>query len=185
LYLGGNFNQAGGDSSMGLAKWFDPCDLGAGTAYCLGDGSQAPCPCGNQVALNVVAGCTNAAGSGGTLLADGSAQLGHDTLVLRATGLENRPMLFFQGTTRESVLFGDGMRCAGGSIVRIAVKWSSNGLCVYPEGSEAALSVQGSVSGPGVRTYQSWYRDPSIGFCTPALFNTTNAVEIEWSAAAP
>lgn len=189
LYFGGNFNQAGGDTSTAFAKWFDPCDLGVGTAYCLGDGSRTPCPCGNQVGLNVVSGCTNASGTGGTLSADGNAGLGNDSLVLRATGLENRPMLFFQGTTCESggagIVFGDGLRCAGGVINRIAVKWSSNGLCVYPEGSEAPLSVQGLVMAPGLRTYQSWYRDPAIGFCTPALFNTTNGVEIEWSAAGP
>ena len=98
-------------------------------------------------------------------------------------------MLLFQATTRASggagIIFGDGLQCAAGVIHRLAVKWSSNGLCVYPEGSEVPVSVQGAVTTPGSRTYQAWYRDPSIGYCSPAVFNTTNGVEVEWTIANP
>lgn len=189
VYLGGAFSNAGGIRSTFLAKWFDPCDLGAGTAYCLGDGAVASCPCGNDMPSGTVAGCANASGAAGTLSAEGQAVLGADTVVLRAMGLENRPMLLFQGTTRAAggagSAFGDGLLCAGGAIRRIAVKWSTNGNCAYPEGTEPMLSVVGVVTSSGTRTYQAWYRDPAPGFCDSALFNTTNGVEVAWSASTP
>jgi hypothetical protein len=42
------------------------------------------------------------------------------------------------------------------------------------------VSVRGGVTVPGVRTYQTWYRNASP-FCTPSTFNLTNGLSILWS----
>jgi hypothetical protein len=36
------------------------------------------------------------------------------------------------------------------------------------------------VTAPGTRWYQVWYRN-AAGFCTPATFNLSNAVRVDWS----
>ncbi len=189
LYIGGRFDTVGATPSPNFAKLFDPCDAETGVAFCLGDGIATTCPCGNVGLPLVAEGCTNATGAGGGLVAVGRPWLSDDTVVLRATGLQNRPLLFFQGTAKiaggAGTAFGDGLRCAGGTVRRIAVRTSSNGDSVYPEGAEASVSAAGLVTTPGPRYYQAWYRDPAPGYCTPSTFNTTNGLEIAWVAGGP
>ena len=91
--------------------------------------------------------------------------------------------LYFQGTTREAggsgVTFGDGLRCAGGTRVRLGTTTNVGGMSQYPSGAEPAVSVQGGCSSGDVRTYQIAYRNPAP-FCTSSTFNTSNGLEILW-----
>ena len=75
--------------------------------------------------------------------------------------------------------FGDGLRCAAGTIVRLGTKTNAAGTSLYPETGDASISVRGLVTTPGTRTYQVWYRN-SASFCTPATFNLSNGVQIAW-----
>jgi hypothetical protein len=92
--------------------------------------------------------------------------------------------LYFQGTTKLNsgmgIAFGDGLRCAGGSIVRLGTKNNVGGGSQYPVGPDPSVSVRGLVAAPGLRTYQIWYRN-AAAFCTPSTFNLTNAVVVIWS----
>jgi hypothetical protein len=156
---------------------------GAGLAFCAGDGSAGACPCGNLSAPGSGAGCANSLGVGGLLAASGIASLAGDTLVLAGEGMPNATVLYFQGTTRQNggtgSPFGDGLRCAGGTVVRLAATTNVAGASRYPFGPNAPVSVRGSVGTPGVRTYQAWYRN-AASFCTGDTFNLTNGVEIAW-----
>ncbi|MBL8863869.1 MAG: hypothetical protein JNK02_17905 [Planctomycetes bacterium] len=162
---------------------------GAGPApivtYCYGDGSGTACPCANDSVPGNNEGCLNSLGSGGKLLASGTPSITSDTVVLSGSGMPNSSALYFQGTTQLNgglgSVFGDGLRCAGGSIIRLGTKANAGGASLYPGGGDPSVSVRGLISAPGVRTYQVWYRN-AAAFCAPETFNLTNGVEITWGA---
>ncbi len=153
-------------------------------SICAGDGSAAACPCGNTGASG--AGCANSTGASGLLAGSGAVSLGADTFVLTASGLPtNTSVLFFQGTQSENgglgTAFGDGLRCAGGSVVRLGTRTAVAGSASYPQGGDLSVSVRGGVAGPGTRAYQVWYRN-AASFCTASTFNLTNGVSVSWGS---
>ena len=86
----------------------------------------------------------NAAGA--HLAASGVASLANDTLLLAASGTPNSNALYFQGTTQSASAFGDGVRCAAGSIIRIAAKTNLVGASSYPGAGEQPVSVRGAAA---------------------------------------
>jgi hypothetical protein len=157
---------------------------GTGTPYCFGDGSGAACPCGNSSPVGNGEGCLHSLGTGGRLAATGTASISGDTVVLTGTTMPNSSALYFQGTLQQSagagVPFGDGLRCAAGSIIRLGTKNNVAGTSSYPVGADPLVSVRGQVLVAGTRTYQCWYRN-AAAFCTASTFNLTNGVEISWA----
>jgi hypothetical protein len=177
-----------GTPSMNLATvngfQFKQTSLGpTGTLYCFGDGTATACPCGNASAPGANAGCLNSLGTGGALTATGSASLSNDTITLLGSGMPSANALYFQGTGQQNgglgVVFGDGLRCAGGMTTRLVTRTNVSGASQYPLAGEPALSVRGQVLAPGARTYQVWYRN-SAAFCTPDGWNLTNALQLDW-----
>ena len=164
----------------------DPLDFPglAGKAYCFGDGSGTACPCGNASSVGAQAGCLNSTAAAGKLTATGGASLAVDTIVLSGTGMPNGPALYFQGTTQlgggAGIAFGDGLRCAGGSTIRLSIQTNVSGSSQFPIGAGPRLSVVGLVAAPGTRNYQVWYRD-SAAFCTASTFNVTNGWKVVWA----
>ncbi len=154
------------------------------TAYCFGDGTATLCPCGNDAPFFSGTGCLNSLGTGGLLGSSGTARISADTFVLMGSGMPNSSCLYFQGTTQiaggSGAPFGDGLRCAGGSIVRLGTKTNLSGASQYPEGGDVSISVKGGVVTHGsVRTYQVWYRN-AANFCTASTFNLTQALQVTW-----
>jgi hypothetical protein len=156
-----------------------------GTPFCSGDGSGTACPCGNAgSAGNGCASSFNAAGA--SLHARGLPAVTNDTLVLESSGISPSVLTFFQGTSRQNggagSVFGDGLRCAGGTVVRLGGVLAVGGTAQYPNLGAAPISVRGAIpASAGLRrTYQAWYRNAG-SFCTPSTFNLSNGLEIEWS----
>jgi hypothetical protein len=142
---------------------------------------SSPCPCGNfSAAMNGCGNSINAAG--GALDLAGSASLSADTLVLNGTGMTNSNAMYFQGTTFGYVqtIYGDGLRCVAGTVVRLGTKTNAGGASQYPSVGDLPVSVRGAVGAPGTRFYQVIYRDGG-NFCTPSQFNATNGLAIEWA----
>jgi hypothetical protein len=165
--------------SLGAFDIQSPCPPPTGTPYCFGDGTGSACPCGNNgIAGHGCASSVNA--NGGALAASGASTIANDTLVLHGSEMANSSCLYFQGTTQISAAFGDGLRCAGGSVIRLGTKTNSAGASQYPTGSDLPVSVRGAVTSPGTRNYQVWYRN-AAAFCTPSTFNLTNGLSILWS----
>jgi hypothetical protein len=108
-----------------------------------------------------------------------------DTFVLQGSQMPNSSALYFQGTTQQAAgagaVFGDGLRCAGGTIIRLGTKTNVTGSSQYPEGADVLISVKGGLSAGNVRTYQVWYRN-AAAFCTSATFNLSNGLEVQWSS---
>jgi hypothetical protein len=170
--------------SVNAAAWVPGVATPPGVPYCFGDGSGVPCPCGNDSPPGSSAGCLNSLGTGGLLGAVGISNVANDTLVLQGTQMASSSCLYFQGTTQTAggvgIPFGDGLRCASGSIVRLGIKTNVGGASQYPSAGDVSISVRGGCMPGNVRTYQVWYRN-SAPFCTPSTFNLTNGVVVTWT----
>jgi N-acetylmuramoyl-L-alanine amidase len=154
----------------------------AGAPFCAG--TAATCPCGN--AGQGGAGCANSANALGALLrADGYPFLAADTLTLSCSGLPaTTAVLFFQGTATSGggtgTVFGDGLRCAAGTVLRLGTRQSSFGSAILGGPGDVRVSSLGAVpAGGGVRHYQAWYRN-AASYCTPSTFNLSNGVTVNW-----
>jgi uncharacterized membrane protein len=161
-----------------------PAALQIGTSYCSGDGTATPCPCGNVGGAG--RGCGNSVDpTGARLIATGAASLAADSVVLRGSGMPNSSALYFQGTGQQSSgagsVFGDGLRCAAGIVIRLGTKANVSGASQYPAAGDPSVSVRGLVTLPGTRDYQIWYRN-AAAFCTAATYNLSNGLEIIWGA---
>jgi hypothetical protein len=155
-----------------------------GTTFCPGDGSGTACPCANNSAVGNGEGCLSSLGIGGKLGAMGTTSVASDSIVLTGSNMPNSTCLYFQGTTQLATglgaVFGDGLRCAGGTITRLGTKTNVGGTSQYPVGADAHVSVKGAVpAGGGTRTYQCWYRN-AAAFCTASTFNLSNGLSIAW-----
>ncbi len=186
-----------GSATLGLWKTGSPANMSVALdvpgnggpnpafAFCFGDGSGTACPCGNNSAPGAGEGCLSSIGSGGLLNATGTPSLSADNVVLQGAGMTDSSCLYFQGTAQvaggQGGTFGDGLRCAGGTTIRLGNKTNLLGSSQYPGGGDPALSVQGQVSNPGVRTYQVWYRNADPTFCTAATYNLTNGFQLTWA----
>ena len=159
------------------------------TNSCFGDGSLATaCPCTNFGTTGH--GCNNSQATGGALLT-GAGSTNPDNVVLTSSGERTVSLtVFFQGTVNNAngVFFGDGVRCAAGTIKRIGVKISAGGTATYPEPGDLSISARSAAVGdpiaPGsMRIYQTQYRDAVPTFCaapTGGTFNSSNAVQVIW-----
>jgi hypothetical protein len=147
--------------------------------YCFG--TPATCPCGNGGAPGN--GCANSVfATGSNLAATGLASVGADSVVLTASSLPAGPGLYFQGTTQVSAVFGDGLKCVGGTVIRMAIKFAGAvGTDSFPVAGDPKVSVAGAIpAGGGTRFYQYWYRNAPV-FCTGFTFNLTNGLAIVWT----
>ena len=162
------------------------------TAECLpGSGGVGACPCSNPPGTSG-SGCDNSAATGGAILsAAGVAYLSMDGLALQTSGeLPNAVSVVYQGTAPAgSTVYGQGVRCVGGSLVRLYAKNAQAGSILVPDVSagEAPISARSAAKGvalqPGVGYhYFVAYRDAIVlGGCPAAsTFNTTQAGQVVW-----
>ena len=165
-----------------------------GASYCFGDHIDlyvtTDCPCMNFGAPGH--GCANSVDANGALLAaSGSTAVdpmsGTDTVVLHASSMPSIASIaaiFLQGSADApaGIVFGDGVRCANGSLIRLGSKTTPGGVAQYPEAGNLSVSQRGMVTpGSGVtRYYQTYYRNSAASFCPPATFNVTNGYRIVW-----
>ncbi len=152
--------------------------------FCAGDGSALACPCANTGGPGH--GCASSVYDYGALLsAYGAASISGDTFVLCASAMPDSFALYYQGTAQvnggQGAEFGDGLRCVGGSIIRLGTQTNSAGRSRYPEPGDAPISVRGANSTGQTRTYQVWYRN-AAAYCTPSTSNQTNGLQIIWGA---
>lgn len=145
-------------------------------AFCFGDVNGTLCPCANIGEEGH--GCANSTGLGAQLSVTGLPSVGADELVFLGTDLPpGLPALFFAGTAQAGgglgTLFGDGLLCVGGTIVRGDVASATGGSASWGPGLAADLAW----SAGDLRYVQVWYRDPNAGPCASG-FNLSNAIEL-------
>jgi hypothetical protein len=175
-----NSGPAGGSADI-RGGFVDTLDGGGAEPFCSPDGINLNCPCGNGSPGH---GCKNSANTAGALLsASGSASPTNDSFVLHATGLPGNALcIFLQGTQSATpVTFGDGVRCIGGTLLRLKSVAASAGSVSLPGPSDPPISTLGGVpASGGTRYYQAWYRDPAV-FCTSDTFNISNGLIVTWA----
>jgi hypothetical protein len=95
--------------------------------------------------------------------------------------------LYFQGTTQigggSGVPFGDGLRCVGGSVVRLGTMVNdATGASRVPQSpGDPPLVTRGLIPiDGGTRYYQAWYRN-AAAYCTASTFNLTNGLSVVWT----
>jgi len=158
-----------------------------------GSGGVIPCPCANAPG-GPGQGCDNSSGTGGaSLAASGGSFLTSDTLVFTTSGQRPTALsILLQGTTAPpaGIIYGQGVRCVGGSMKRLFTRNAVAGSVVVPDfaGGDPAVSARsaekGDVIGGGQsRWYLVYYRDPFVsGGCPPtSTFNATQTGRIDWS----
>jgi hypothetical protein len=158
-----------------------------GLQQCFGDGSGTSCPCGNNGLSGH--GCGNSVNSSGALLV-ASGTTSPDTIVLHSSGETPTALsIFLQGdATIGPVVYGDGLRCAGGILKRLYAKAAAGGAVFAPAPGDPAITVRSAALGnpiqPGERRYyQVYFRDANPGFCPPpqgSTFNITNGLRVVW-----
>src|SRR5690606_13801660 len=115
-------------------------------------------------------------GVGGRLVASGTTSVAADDLRFTAHDLPvGQPVLLFAGDNAVAggagAVFGDGLRCAGGNVVRLGVRTANaQGLAFWGPG----IVGQAGWSAGDVRVLQAWFRDPP-GPCSSS-FNLTHAM---------
>ncbi len=149
---------------------------------CFGDGSGTACPCGNHGAPGN--GCANSVNANGAHLSvSGVSSLTADSLVLQGSGMPSSSALYFQGTNSiawgAGSVFGDGLRCAGGAVIRLRTVENVGGASQYPRPGDPSITSSIPWVGPSTNIYQVWYRN-AASFCTSSTFNLTNAVVVWW-----
>jgi hypothetical protein len=158
-----------------------------GVPFCIGDGFQVACSCGNNgIAPNGCANSVNPAGA--NLVAAGSATLGASSVTLTSSGMPAAALcIVVQSPTQvAAVPFGDGMRCFGGPFLRMYMANAVAGSLVEPSGAALSIPARSAALGApipplGLRYYQTYYRNPVAFACgVPATFNVTNGVAIQW-----
>jgi hypothetical protein len=113
-----------------------------------------------------------------------------DTAVLSVTGtLPSSFSLFLQGTANVGpFLYGDGLRCVGGTFKRLYDKNAVAGSTAAPQGAEPSITARSAALGDPIpsgatRYYLVSYRDPNPTFCASppgGTFNATNSISIVW-----
>ncbi len=133
-------------------------------------------PCG------MLSHCTlapNSAGPGALIGALGSSSIGANNLTLTCDQLPStQPGLFFYGHLASELPFGDGLRCVGGSILRLMPPLGSGtGGSVSLALDLTSAPLVGSVVAGETLHFQFWYRDPAAG---GTGFNMSDALAIKF-----
>ena len=134
-----------------------PDVCGTGSTLCVGDGSVAPCPCGNQSAPGSGEGCSSSLGHGAVIFSTGSwGPLPNNFRLHIAKARATQPTVLVRGSSLIAVPFKDGLLCMGNPTQRVEV------LFTHPSGYAQTWSPIGANPlSPGASTYfQFWYRDP-------------------------
>jgi Tol biopolymer transport system component len=155
------------------------------TSFCFGDGSAGGCPCANNGSAGH--GCQNSGGTGGGLLtATGVASLSADSVVVTSSGeLPTALSIYLQGTSAIApTIFGDGLRCAGGTLKRLYSKHAVGGTISAPQSGDPSISARSAALGDTIplgatRVYQVYYRDANLVFCAGG-FNVSTAIAVAW-----
>jgi hypothetical protein len=138
------------------------------------------CPC-CPTYIPVAGGCRNSTNQSAALLTSGSVSVATDSLSLRVEHMPaNAAAILTQANGfGPNVVFGDGIRCVSGGLLRMGSTFAVNGVATWPVGADS-ISVRGGIpAGGATKYYYVFYRDV-IDFCTPSSFNLTDMQRIVW-----
>jgi hypothetical protein len=120
---------------------------------------------------------------GALMQGGGSQSVSADSFMLSSLNLvPSQPGLYFQGNNAVAGglgnVFGDGLRCVGGGVVRLEVVFADPGGVSF---TTVGIASKGGVQAGDVKRYQLWYRSPGLNSACGNTFNLTNGVEVWWA----
>jgi Tol biopolymer transport system component len=156
-----------------------------------GVGGVVACPCSNPP-NGPGHGCDNSSATGGAILsASGIAYLSMDSLVFTTSAEKpTATSIVMQGNALAAggLVFGQGVRCVGGTLKRLYTKTAVGGSITAPSGADPTVSARSATLGDVIQAGQSrwylvYYRDPIVlGGCPAAsTFNATQTGQVVWS----
>ena len=196
-------HSSGGSGTRSMLAWNDMdssytySDIEGGiydyaqfTSFCFPGIDVASCPCGNPPAGSGQ-GCNNSSGTGGAQLYEsGTSSLSADNVVFTSFGEKpTATTVFLQGAgvSTTGIVFGQGIRCAAGTLKRLYVKTASGGSASAPVGGDPSVSARSAALGDTIaagqnRYYLAYYRDPVVlgGCSASSTFNTTQTGALSW-----
>jgi Tol biopolymer transport system component len=151
------------------------------------------CPCSNGPYWPN-RGCDNSAATGGASLAvHGGEYLSSDSIEFATSDeLPTALSLLLEGTRVDpsGSIYGQGVRCVGGTTTRLYTRAASNGSITVPDFAagdpsvhERSAALGDPISAGTTRWYMVAYRDPVVlGGCpASSTFNSTQTRAITWS----
>jgi hypothetical protein len=147
------------------------------------------CPCGNNPYIYGT-GCYNSSSLPASIWQTGTASISSDSAVLYT--YDEKPTalsIVTQGSAlvAAGVNFGQGKRCAGGTLKRLYLKAAIGGSITAPTGADPSIHARSAALGDPLsagafRYYYVYYRDPIVlGGCSATLtFNATDTVQMLW-----
>jgi hypothetical protein len=172
--------SADGQGDLGRGLLVDNVRLSRSSEGAIFCSAQTPvsCPCANG-GLWIGRGCGNSTGAGAGLHGLGNPSVSNDTFRLGAFAIPtNAPILFFDGTSPVAAVFGDGKQCAGGTILRLGIRFAESGGSVFPSLGQGGFAATSGVTPGSTRYYQALYRD--VGGPCSTGFNLTNGWRTTW-----
>jgi hypothetical protein len=192
---------AGGASWRTATVWSDTGGLNLGdveaalydvddaTKLCFPGVNSGVCPCGNT-AFIFGTGCLNSSATAASIWQTGTASIASDNAVFYT--LDEKPTALSIVTQGSSLVatglnFGQGRRCAAGTLKRLYLKTAVGGSITAPSGADPSIHVRSAALGDPLsagsfRYYYVYYRDPIVlGGCVAALtYNATDTVQVLW-----
>jgi hypothetical protein len=142
------------------------------------DGAQASCPCANPGDSG--SGCELPQATGGVRLDVLSQRfLPQNRATLHGTGFPpaSTPVIAVRAAALDParpVVFGDGLRCVGVPLVRLAT-------AIATAGSSTTAISHSAMAGAGTFFYQLWFRNSPITYCDPAAeFSLSSGRSMTW-----
>jgi len=146
------------------------------------------CPCTRDNIMNF--GCNNSDDTGGAYLSvSGVPSLGSDTVAFTCIGEKASALsVVLQGDTiSEGAVFGQGLLCTGGNLIRLYVEHAVEGSIAAPRAGEPSVSARSAALGDvltvgATRHHQVYYRDPIVHppCASTATFNVSQGQSITW-----
>ncbi|MEM7517706.1 MAG: hypothetical protein AAF368_12395, partial [Planctomycetota bacterium] len=161
--------------------------------YCFGDGSLAPCPCGNNSTPGHPGGCAHEAGNGARLTGSGTPSISSDSLnmdltsavpntfALLVSGVNPLPQV---GCIGCGIPEFDGLRCAGGDLRRLGSRALDPSGDVFngwgvPNGPPGGLASASNAMAGQTRRYFAFFRTTPFFTCFTGQ-NSSNGVAVTW-----
>lgn len=148
-------------------------------SFCFGDGSDNPCPCGNETPPGNGDGCGNTVtGNGAALYVTGTNSVAANYLNFFCHSDAMTSALLFIGSNDPGggTPFGGGLLCLGGQFTRLPVASGGGGLAQW-YWHQGLQSIGGWGAGDTV-LFQVWYRVPPGMNPCGAEFSLSNALRI-------
>jgi Tol biopolymer transport system component len=189
----GATNLVAGDANAATDVFVHDREATGSTSLCdPGVGGVIACPCSNPPS-GPGRGCDNSSATGGAALAaSGIAYLSMDSLVFTTSGEKpTATSILLQGNALASsgVVYGQGVRCVGGTFRSLFTKHAVAGGITAPDfgAGDPSVSARSAAKGDVIQSGQSrwylvYYRDPIVlvGCAASSTFNATQTVAVDW-----